>query len=232
MAIRAPWSVVVVVVLAAMPAATAQAPKGKAPQKGKGPPPAAKLSAKDNRLVKIRNDLEAQFRYMDDDRDGFLDEAELARGFRDKNARPYHEEKAAKPKAPAEPGKDGSLSAPAPKPKPGKKELKSYPDYQFLITWDKDRDDKVSKQEFDGFIDEVISFMTKRFEKEDEIEKLQKELLIKDINASRKARIRAALDEHSAALDMLNQGFHHNLHLDTMYRRAGLRWDWYRSTGR
>jgi hypothetical protein len=170
----------------------------------------------------IKGNLEAVFRYWDTDRDNKVTAAELAVGFRGRDAIPYH---------PYTPGASSSSAASTSKNLNIKEIAWKYPDYDFLMHWDKDRDDAISADEFGGFVKEVCNHYQTIFQKMDRAEKLQKNLALKDINASRRARIQAQLDVLHTELDMAQRSFRYQLHVDHMARHAAGRkvtWSWYK----
>lgn len=192
-------------------------------QKKKGPPPAkrtANVPENDSRLKTIRRDLEAVFRHWDADKDNKVTADELARGLRGKDAKPY------RAPSPGEAGKSGTRELKLPEI------TKKYPDYAFLLRWDKDRDDVLSVKEFDEFVGEVAAHYKTVFRKQDELEQLQKQLAVKDINASRKARIQAQMKILNTQLGAARDGFQHQLSLDYIAQRQALRradWLWYKT---
>jgi Ca2+-binding EF-hand superfamily protein len=87
--------------------------------------------------------LRAWFKAADLDSDGYLDKAELAKVFRGAKAKPFDFKKdddKDKNDDAKDKGKDTSQSKP---------DYDDYPDYQFLKLLDTDKDEKVSKDEFE-----------------------------------------------------------------------------------
>ena len=74
--------------------------------------------------------LTGGFDKWDKNKDGFLDAEELAKAFRGANAKPIED-------------------------KAGAKDV--HPDHQFLATWDKDKDGKISKDEFEKYEEKLIA---------------------------------------------------------------------------
>jgi len=99
----------------------------------------------------IMGQLRATFAAWDLNGDGFLDKKELAKAFRGADARPYDY----KPESKADKPKDGDKKDGDPNKGPGnsstKPDYSKYPDYEFLVTLDKDGDDKISKDEFNSW---------------------------------------------------------------------------------
>jgi hypothetical protein len=87
--------------------------------------------------------LRAWFKAADLDNDGYLDKAELAKVFRGANAKPFDFKNGDDAK-----DKDASRGAEETGTKP---DYSKYPDYIFLTQLDKDKDDKVSKDEFENW---------------------------------------------------------------------------------
>jgi hypothetical protein len=128
--------------------------------------------------------LRAWFKAADLDSDGYLDKAELAKVFRGANAKPFDFKKGDDAK-----DKDDSRGANETGDKP---DYSKYPDYLFLTQLDKDKDDKVSKGEFESWardyavqlkhLDEQLKKVLTaeqrlaRAETKKEIEALQREL--------------------------------------------------------
>jgi Ca2+-binding EF-hand superfamily protein len=128
--------------------------------------------------------LRAWFKAADLDSDGYLDKAELAKVFRGKDAKPFDFKQGDDAK-----DKDASRGQSETGDKP---DYSRYPDYIFLTQLDKDKDDKVSKDEFENWardyavqlkhLDEQIKKTLAaeqrlaRAETKKEIEALQREL--------------------------------------------------------
>jgi Ca2+-binding EF-hand superfamily protein len=87
--------------------------------------------------------LRAWFKAADLDSDGYLDKAELAKVFRGANAKPFDFKEGDNGK-----DKDASRGQNETGDKP---DYSKYADYIFLTQLDKDKDDKVSKDEFESW---------------------------------------------------------------------------------
>src|SRR5207253_2205401 len=110
------------------------------------------------------DNLVALFQHIDANNDGYLDEEELAIAFRGKKAKPYAQEVESREKQQAESrkqreGESGDSEdnnaaettdtfKPATKPRPGLNEIKNYPDYVFLTQLDKNKDSRISREEY------------------------------------------------------------------------------------
>jgi hypothetical protein len=101
------------------------------------------VSEKDPRLKSIRGDLEATFRHWDADKNNKVTAAELARGMRGQDAVPY------RAPSPGEAKKTGMRELKLPEI------AKKYPDYSFMLHWDKDRDDVLTAEEFGTYVSHV-----------------------------------------------------------------------------
>jgi hypothetical protein len=196
-------------------------------KKKKGPPPPKEkppeVSDNDPRLKSLRGDLEAVFRHWDADKDRKVTAAELARGLRGDGAEPY--------RAPS-PGEGNKPGSP---PTKLADIVKKYPDYNFMLHWDKDRDDVLSEKEFDTFVSEVSSHYKVMFEKQDQLERLQKRIAVKEIDGSRKARLKAQMNVLNTELGMARAGFRHQLDLDFIAKRQAMNrvnWAWYKAAGK
>jgi hypothetical protein len=195
-------------------------------KKKKGPPPKAKVPEVDDsdpRLKSIRGDLEAVFRHWDVDKDKKVTAAELARGLRGDDAVPY------RPASPGEAKKPGS------QPTKLADIVKKYPDYNFMLHWDKDRDDDLTEKEFEAFVTEVSAHYKVVFEKQDQLERLQKRIAVKEIDGSRAARLKAQMRVLGTELGMAREGFRHQLDLDFIAKRQALNrtnWAWYKAAGK
>ncbi|HEY1861096.1 MAG TPA: EF-hand domain-containing protein [Gemmataceae bacterium] len=87
--------------------------------------------------------LRAWFKATDLDSDGYLDKAELAKVFRGANAKPFDCKE-------GDDAKDKNASR-GQNETGDKPDYSKYPDYIFLTQLDKDKDDKVSKDEFESW---------------------------------------------------------------------------------
>jgi hypothetical protein len=96
----------------------------------------------------LMGQLRALFATWDVNKDGYLDKAELARGFRGEDAKPYEPPVHKVPNPPAEEaGAKNDKAAPIREAR-NIKEFTHFPDYQFLLTVDQNGDGKVSRDEF------------------------------------------------------------------------------------
>jgi hypothetical protein len=191
---------------------------------------------KDPRLLQIVSDMRAYFNYIDEDKDEHLDDEELARAFRGPDAKPYRPmELTTSPGAKSEVDRDGGVKAvkgsDAPVRLTPAQLKKKYPDYDFLMHWDIDRDGKISRAEFMEFANIVVSHFRTMFQKLDEIEKFQKELTKEGLKGAQRNQLRAQMMVLRTELANSRDGFRHNLYLDSMYRGAELNrfdWAWYK----
>lgn len=89
------------------------------------------------------------FSRADANKDDFLDKQELARVFRGPTAKPF--DAAATKPAPTDKTEDKSDSEKERKPEAPNKNYANYVDYQFLVQLDTDKDEQVSKAEFEAW---------------------------------------------------------------------------------
>jgi hypothetical protein len=87
----------------------------------------------------IMAQLRATFAAWDLNSDGYLDKEELAKAFRGADAKPYDYKAASKTDK-----TDTVTSKSSSKP-----DYSQYPDYEFLVALDTDKDEKISKDEFE-----------------------------------------------------------------------------------
>jgi hypothetical protein len=221
------WLAFLLILGVGLPAAQAQ-PKGKAKSKGKGK---ERERPPDPRMQQLVGDLRALFNYWDEDRNNSLDAAELARGFRGEKATPYQPDPKDKD-APA--GTEEKSPGVKDKPKPRLKfeEMRrKYPDYDFLMHWDQDRNDKVSADEFTEFRNQVLGHYRVLFRKVDDIERFQTELAKEGLQEGQKKQLRAQMIILRQGLAKDMAGFKHQLHLNAMAASSARNradWAWYK----
>jgi hypothetical protein len=185
----------------------------------------AKARIKDPRVLQVINDLEALFRSWDENKDGYVDAAELARAFRGPDAKPY------------QPGAGTDSTGPA-KEGAGKSDKlrpdqlrKKYPDYDFLLRWDEDRDDRISFDEFIEFGRLVAIHYAGLYRKQDEIEKFRTDLAKEGLTAAQRAQLVAQMNVLNTELTNMQAGFQHQIYLDGLAASAAQSradWAWYR----
>jgi hypothetical protein len=128
------------------------------------------------RTTVYMNQLRQVFGNWDRDKDNYLDKKELAIAFRGAGAKPYdsRETKDSESKTEDKTEKDKSTSD---RDKPKKTpDYSKYPDYQFLTQVDRDRDDRIGRDEFLEWAREYAMKLRDQAELQQEVLKLQKEL--------------------------------------------------------
>lgn len=187
----------VVTALATLPAAA----------QNKKPNPKDNKQADPPGMAALVNQYRGWFAVQDLNKDTYLDKEELAKSFRGLNARAYDY----RPPAKTEPAKDAPKDKssaddppPVPKESDSTKELTPeqqsrlaayyarFPDYQFLVQLDKDRDDKIHSSEFDAWArDQARAIADHQQQIEDsqkEILDLQKQLARTNLTAQQRSR--------------------------------------------
>jgi Ca2+-binding EF-hand superfamily protein len=142
--------------------------------------------------------LRAWFKAADVDNDGYLDEAELAKVFRGPKAKPYdfkegdeNKQDEAKDK-----GKETSQSLGG-----DKADYSKYPDYIFLKQLDTDKDEKISKDEFETWARDYAVQLKHQDEQIKKVLAAEQRLA----NATAKGEIHAIEKELKAERDALNK---------------------------
>lgn len=204
----------------------------------KGPPGAAavaqvKARTNDARMLQVINDLEALFRSWDQNKDGYADATELARAFRGDDAKPYQpakspetselttDDKSAAKKAPAGSGKN--------RPAPVRQK---YPDYDFVLRWDQDRDDRISLDEYAELIRLVVAHYQTVFRKQDDLERFQTQLAKEGLTSGQRAELQVQMKLVDAQLSKEHNAFQRQLDFDSLAASAALHranWAWYKT---
>jgi hypothetical protein len=186
--------------------------KRERPRKATGPE-----GEKDPFVKGVVNDLGFLFRYVDDLKQGFLTEDELARAFRGKSAKPYKDEMTERILSTGKEKPDGAGLA---RLKPEPKELKRYPDYVFLLYLDKDNDGKISRTEYDAWVTDVVTAAKAVKVKADRIQHLQEEIALKTLPDRLRAQYRIEILRTEAALAALQDQYRQLEHLRRLEQTA------------
>lgn len=189
--------------LAALAVAAQDSTEKKDKKKGKGPADPPGTTA-------YMNQLRLLFDTWDKNKDSSLDKSELAIAFRGTGAKPYdNAETKAKEKeeSKSEEKKDGEKDKTSSgKEKSGKTpDYSKYPDYQFLVQLDKDRDDLISRDEFMEWAREYAIQIRDQNEAVKEAQKLQQQLgKLKPKDKNRTA-LEAKLKKQQQQIERLQQ---------------------------
>jgi Ca2+-binding EF-hand superfamily protein len=141
--------------------------------------------------------LRAWFKAADLDNDGYLDKAELAKVFRGSDAKPFDFKKGDDAK-----DKDASRGANETGDKP---DYSKFPDYLFLTQLDKDKDDKVSKDEFENWARDYAVQLKHLDEQIKKVLAAEQRLARADAKKEAEA-LQRELKAEQAALNKLNNG--------------------------
>jgi hypothetical protein len=203
----------------------------------KGPPGAAsvaqlKARTNDARMLQVINDLEALFRSWDENKDGYADATELARAFRGEDARPHQPGKSTGASDPDKDDRSAAKKAPASagknRPAPVRKK---YPDYDFLLRWDQDRDDRISLDEYAEMVRLVVAHYQTVFRKQDDLERFRTDLAKEGLTNGQRAQLRVQMKLVDAQLAKEQGAFQRQLDFDSLAASAALHradWAWYR----
>jgi hypothetical protein len=202
------------------------------------PPPASSQPRADSlpseaEILKkhVLNDFASVFRYIDANRDGSLDEEELAKAFRGPKARPYAQEAVGARQdadnAPASKDPTRSIS----RPRPPRDLLKKYPDFVFLMHVDKDNDGSISRAEYDAWAEDMADVIVARVselrELQQRLQDLELEVAGKTLPEARKAEIAAQLMQIQAGLTMQMKQQEHLMNLQLLGAATSQRWGWW-----
>jgi Ca2+-binding EF-hand superfamily protein len=127
--------------------------------------------------------LRLLFDSWDLNRDGFVDRAELAKAFRGPHARPY------------------TGAAPA------SRVADRYPDFAFMLQVDRDKDGKISADEFEAWAKGYLQELRKIRSTQRRVAQLEKKLAT-ETNAAEKKQLAAELADQRKYLEMMKKEIH------------------------
>jgi Ca2+-binding EF-hand superfamily protein len=139
--------------------------------------------------------LRAWFKAADLDSDGYLDKEELAKVFRGSKAKPF-DFKEGQDKEKKEGAQDKESS-----PSQSKPDYSKYIDYLFLTHLDKDKDEKISKEEFESWARDYAVQLKHQDDQTKKTLKAEQRLA----NATTRNEIQAAERELAAERDAMNK---------------------------
>ena len=144
--------------------------------------------------------LRALFDAWDTNKDGYLDKEELAVAFRGAGARPYDYKKESSEK-------DRDADKDSEKDKGTKKapNYSRYPDYNFLVQLDVDRDQKISRDEFTAWARDYAVQLKKQAAEQKKLQDLQRRLARARPMSRTYGRLQAQLRKQRAAIQRMER---------------------------
>ena len=129
-------------------------------------------------VLLIQDELDAWFKSVDTNKDGFLEKQELARAFRGPNAKPF----------------DYNPDGKTPK-KLGANDFAKYPDFAFLCRLDRNNDGRISWNEFEHWAYGSAEFIKKDADERERIMKARKHLMEPGLSQAARNQREIALTE-------------------------------------
>lgn len=179
-------------------------------------------------LGDVKANLQAWFNYTDLNNNAWLDEMELAKAFRGAEAKPYWFYELARRNERKEKQKDAKNQSAKLEVsygevlaiRPRKFEEKKFPDFTFLMTWDKNQDRQVSKNEYNDFVHNVGKHVKVNLNILHDIQDLQKKLNSATLTAAKRQEYYRDKLTFEAQLQSARVQFRWLDHLQDMQARA------------